>query len=179
MAKKIIIEDEWYNGDPKRKRVRIGYLKHAIYCHLIYKPRRRVRFTVPYPLVRRLSEFLSLAESRGLTMERNDHPLALEIFFTFTSRHYLEEEDIKKIIEALHIILVDFGFSPEIIGYLDCGHELTYITEPELPDFDLRYMRLYYTRWYTVKEQYRSFWYENLFRLVRLVLDMGISIYMG
>jgi len=108
-----------------REVLRAKYRKwfvNTVWGHIIYKNVRKARFKLPYGM-KTLQEFMQWHQKRfDLTQKRDDHPLALEAYFSITLKKTLTKQEIAMITAALAEELVDEWFA-DIIDYMEWGYD--------------------------------------------------------
>jgi len=126
--------------DPKK--LVFPYVINTVWGHTIYKPIRRARWRIPYG-IKTLGEFLFMLERRRVEEKREDHPIAVEIYATFTTKKPLDDYQVNEVRKALiAAALSKHPFSRDLFDeYMEWGYEYEYSKFPESTEAVLRVSR--------------------------------------
>jgi len=133
--------------------------RYTIWRHIIYKPIEKARWRIPKGMTT-LEEFLNWHREMGIEEKRNDHPLALEVYVSFTTDHELTKREIDKVSELLGNNLYDEMFAEELLEMMETGYDVEKVTEYEEPEGGWRVSRN--GERFTEKDLFEKRWFRDM-----------------
>lgn len=116
------------------------FFYNILWGHLIYRPIIRPDFKIPAGMTT-LDEFISWNSQEGLTQEKSDHPLAIEIYAGLTLDHKITEKEALILKQILSDAILKYGIAGEILGFMEWGIESKEIDEERPLEAELRITR--------------------------------------